>query len=106
MSLRPALWGLCAGALLALALVTTDFLLARGGWFGSRSGLIGTTAGGIMLLLAFGMAVASYQMARRNAQPILRRRLLAGALFTGAAGMVCGLITAAVWAYQGPILPR
>ncbi len=93
--------GALTGLALTVALAVWDHLSTRGYLFGLRTGIVGTLAGGIALLLALGMAVTSYVLARRNQVPWLRRRLLAAAIFTGAAGMLCGVSSALLWLAVG-----
>jgi hypothetical protein len=100
-TLRLILRVLLAGVLLAGGLAIWDGVAFKGYLFGLQAALVGVPAGGLMLLAAFLMAIASYQLARSGRLPELRRRLLAGAIFAGAAGMACGFASAALWAAAG-----
>ncbi|HYG58352.1 MAG TPA: hypothetical protein VD902_09865 [Symbiobacteriaceae bacterium] len=101
MTLRLIARGLLTGAALTAALAAGDWVSGRGYMFGLLTGLFGIAAGGIMLLAAFAMAVAGYLLARQNKAPALTRQLVAGAIFTGAAGMTFGFSSAAVWMAVG-----
>lgn len=101
MFVRLIVRGLLAGVLMTGALAIWEGVRGRGYLFGLLTGLIGVPAGGIMLVLAFAMALTSYYMARAGRFASLRQRLLAGAIFTGAAGMTCGFTSAALWLAAG-----
>jgi hypothetical protein len=90
-----------AGLGLTAAMAVTDALIHRGHLFGLQTGIIGVTAGGGALGLALLMSLASYHLASRNRGAVLRRRLLAGAIWAGAAGMACGLGAITVWLAAG-----
>lgn len=92
--------GLLAGLALAGALAAFD-ALAIGYLFGLQTMIFGVSAGGIMLLLGFAMSVISYVLASRGVMAELRGRLLAAAIFTGAAGMSCGFAAAGIWFAAG-----
>jgi|GEM_PF-5682988 len=67
---------------------------------------IGGAAGGILLLLALAMSVASLFLARRDQAAALRKRLLAAAIFSGAAGLAGGLGAMLIWVAAGrPTIP-
>lgn len=101
MIVRLMLRGTLAGVLLTGGLAIWEGIRSQGYLFGLLTGLIGVPAGGIMLVLAFSMALTSYYMARAGRYASLRQRLLAGAVFTGAAGMACGISSAALWVAAG-----
>ncbi|MDF2629405.1 MAG: hypothetical protein K0R39_3236 [Symbiobacteriaceae bacterium] len=99
------LWGLVAGVGIAGAVALFD-AFAVGYYFGLQALIIGVGAGGLMLLLAFAMSLGSYWLATRGRLTEFRRKLLAAAIFTGAAGMACGFGSFAVWLAAGsPIFP-
>jgi hypothetical protein len=100
-TLRLILRGLLTGTLVAGGLAVWDGVAYHGYMFGLQAALVGVPAGGLTLLLAFGMALLSYWLAKGNRLPDLRRHLLAGAIFAGAAGMACGFTSAALWAAAG-----
>jgi tetrahydromethanopterin S-methyltransferase subunit F len=94
--------GLLTGLGLTAAIVVLDAVTQRGDqFFGLGTGIIGVAAGGIALAVAFLMAMTSYWLASRNRMPSLRKRLLVGAIFTGAAGMASGFVSAAIWLAAG-----
>lgn len=104
MVMRLAGYGSLMGTGITLLLALADWLLYRKA-FGLFTGLVGAVAGGLMLLLALGMAYISYLLASRGKGITLRRRLLASAIFTGAAGMLGGLLAIAIWLAAGrPVL--
>lgn len=95
--LRGGLAGVAATALLTLL----DLTLGGGRQFGLRTGVIGVLAGGMLLVLALGISCVSYWMASRGRMASLRRRLLAGAVWAGAAGGSLGTTAALVWLAAG-----
>jgi len=102
---RLIIRGLLAGVGLTGALALVD-AFAFGYYFGLQTMILGVGAGGIMLVLAFVMSLACYWLASRGRLPEFRRRMLAAAIFTGAAGMACGFSSAAVWFAAGrPFFP-
>ncbi len=104
--MRMILGGALAGLALTALLAIGDSVIYQGYLFGLQTVIIGVMAGGFMLLLALGMSVASYLFATRGSQFILRRRLLAAAIFTGVAGVITGFSSVAIWALAGrPIFP-
>lgn len=100
MTVKLIMRGLAAGAVLAAGIAVFD-AVAFGYYFGLQAMLIGVGGGAIMLLLALFMSLASYWLASRGYLAEFRRRLLAGAIFTGAAGMACGFASASVWFAAG-----
>ncbi len=106
MTRRLLLCGTLAGLGLAglAALIEWQVIPARP--FGILTLAIGATAGGILLLLALAMSAVSYLLARRGQAILLRRRLLAGAILVGMAGMVGGTTAMLIWAIAGrPLIP-
>lgn len=101
MTTRAIGMGTLAGFGITVFLAIGEALMAGGRLFGLRTGIIGVTAGGLMLTVAFLMSVTSYWLAARNRAPALRRRLLQAAVYTGAAGMACGFSAAALWLAAG-----
>jgi len=99
-TMRLIVRGLLAGTVLAAGLAVFD-AAAFGYLFGLQAMLLGVGAGGLMLLLAFLMSLATYWLATRGRMAEFRRKLLAGAIFTGAAGMACGFGSALVWFAAG-----
>ena len=93
--------GALAGLGLTAVLCIIDALWYRGYLFGLLGGVLGVTAGGVALGLALAMALTSYYLASRSRAPSLRKRLLAGAIWTGAAGMTCGVTSVGVWLIAG-----
>lgn len=105
MRMRLVLYGAAMGLLMVLLLALADRLIYQNP-FGLATGIVGALAGGCMLLLAFLMAVTSYWLASRGQAILLRKRLLASAIFTGAAGMVGGTASMLVWLAAGrPFFP-
>lgn len=104
MVLRLVGCGSLMGTGIALLLLLIDRFYVSGP-FGLFAGLVGAAAGGLMLLLALAMAYTSYLLASRGQGIALRRRLLAGAIFTGAAGMISGLLAILTWLAAGRPLP-
>ncbi|HWI66351.1 MAG TPA: hypothetical protein VNT75_31360 [Symbiobacteriaceae bacterium] len=100
MTVKLIIRGLLAGAALAAGIAVFD-AVAFGYYFGLQAMIIGVGGGAIMLLLALLMSLASYWLASRGRLAGFRRQLLAGAIFTGAAGMMCGFASAAVWFAAG-----
>lgn len=104
-TLRLILRGLLAGIGVAAAVALFD-ALAIGYYFGLQALIIGVSAGGLMLVLAFLMSLGSYWLATRSRLTDFRRKLLAAAIFTGAAGMTCGFGSVVVWILAGrPLFP-
>jgi len=104
-NLRLILRGLAAGVAVAAAVALFD-AFAIGYYFGLQALIIGVAAGGLMLVLAFLMSLGSYWLATRGRLTEFRRKLLAAAIFTGAAGMTCGFGSVVVWMLAGrPIFP-
>lgn len=104
-TLRLVLRGLAAGVGLAAAVALFD-AFAVGYYFGLQALIVGVSAGGLMLVLAFLMSLGSYWLAARGRLAQLRRKLLAAAIFTGAAGMTCGFGSVMVWLLAGrPLFP-
>lgn len=101
MTTRLILRGLLTGTILTVLLAVFDGVRHRGYMFGLVTGLFGVATGGVMLMVAFLMAMASYMLAQRNRAPLLRKQLLAGAIFAGAAGMSFGFSSAALWILAG-----
>lgn len=100
--LRGVVAGLVLTALIALA----DLIWYRGYLFGLVTLIIGIITGGAALLLGFLMAVSAYLLASRGSAPVLRRRLITAAVFTGAAGLTLSLTVAGLWAVAGrPFFP-
>lgn len=104
-TMRLILRGLIAGIGVAAAAALFD-AFAVGYYFGLQALIIGVGAGGLMLVLAFLMSLGSYWLATRGRLTELRRKLLAAAIFTGAAGMTCGFGSVVIWMLAGrPIFP-
>lgn len=101
MMLRMAWQGALTGLLMTLMLAGWDRLSAAQWRYGLRSGIIGVSAGGAALLLAWAMAISAYLLATRNRQPVGRKRLLQAAIFTGCAGLTCGTTSAVLWLAAG-----
>lgn len=101
MTMRLLRNGSLSGVALSALLAGLDRLLAPGYPFGLFAGIVGVAAGGILLLLALAMSATSYLLASRGRSVTLRRRLLAAAIFAGAAGMVGGLLSALLWLGAG-----
>lgn len=105
MTMRLLLSGALSGMALTLLLAAADRLIHQNP-FGLATGIVGVIAGGIMLLLALAMAVTSYLLASRGLAITLRRRLLGAAIFTGAAGLASGTLSAVIWLIAGtPVFP-
>lgn len=105
MTLRLALHGSLMGLVLALGLALVDRLVYENP-FGLFTGIVGTMVGGFLLLLGFLMSLVSYLLASRGQAALLRRRLLASAIFAGAAGMVGGIAAMSIWVAAGrPLFP-
>ncbi|MFZ5816450.1 MAG: hypothetical protein ACOY93_14305 [Bacillota bacterium] len=105
MTMRLLRTGSLAGLGLVLLLALVDRAVYRNP-FGLFTGIVGALAGGMLLLLGFVMALTSYLLASRGQAVALRRRLLAAATFTGAAGLVGGTTAILVWLAAGrPLFP-
>lgn len=105
MTMRLVLYGSLTGLGVTLVLALVDWQVYQNP-FGLYTGIVGAMAGGIMLVLGFIMAVVSYLLASRGQAVVLRRQLLASAIFTGAAGMVGGTAAIVVWLAAGrPLFP-
>jgi hypothetical protein len=105
MTMRLLGWGSLTGLGLLLLLAAVDRVVYQCP-FGLFTGLVGAMAGGLMLVLGFLMSGASYLLATRNAAVDLRKRLLAAAIFTGAAGLVSGMGAIGLWVAAGrPFFP-
>lgn len=105
MTMRLLLFGTATGLALTILLAVLDRWIYQNP-FGLFTGIVGAIAGGMILLLGFLMAVASYIMASRGQAIVLRKRLLAAAIFTGAAGMVGGTASMLLWLAAGrPLFP-
>jgi hypothetical protein len=87
-----------AGLGLTAALAVIDALMHGGSRFGLQTGMI---TGGGALGLALLMALTSYYLVSRSREPALRKRLLAGAIWAGAAGMACGVSAIMLWLVGG-----
>jgi hypothetical protein len=90
-----------AGLGLTAALAVSDALMHGGSRFGLQTGMIGMITGGGALGLALLMALTSYYLVSRSREPTLRKRLLAGAIWAGAAGMACGVSSIMLWLVGG-----
>ncbi|MFZ5827015.1 MAG: hypothetical protein ACOY94_22195 [Bacillota bacterium] len=105
MTMRLLLTGALTGTGVVILLAVADRLIHQNP-FGLATGIVGVIAGGVMLLLGLLMAVTSYVLARGGQAVLLRRRLLAAAIFTGAAGLVSGTLAVVVWLVAGtPVFP-
>lgn len=105
MTKRLLLSGALSGTVLILLLAVADRMVYQNP-FGLFTGIVGAMAGGIMLLLGLAMAVTSYLLASWGQAVILRKRLLAAAIFTGAAGLVGGTLAVVTWLIAGaPLFP-
>lgn len=104
--LQIVLKGAVGGMILAAGLAVFDAVTAQGHLLGMRTMIIGVAAGGMMLGIAFLMALGSYGLASRNRLPGLRRRMLQSAIFSGVAGMICGTLSAAFWFATGHVWMR
>ena len=101
LTLRVVGWGFLTGLLAAGGLAVADGTLNNGYMFGLQTAVIGVPLGGAMLVMAFLMSLLSYWLAQKGMLAGLRRYLLASAVFTGPAGMACGLASVAIWAAAG-----
>lgn len=95
--LRLMLKGLVAG-LMAAGLIAGAARIANGHEWGVATLAVGALTGALVLLMALGMSGLSYYLAVRQRSAGLRRRLLASAIFCGAAGMSCGMTAVFLWA--------
>jgi hypothetical protein len=97
-----AIWkGMVTGVVLVIALAVWDRWASGAPAFGLATAVVGVVAGGLLLVAGFVMALVSYGLAQRNRAPLLRRRLLTGAIWAGGAGMSLGLSAAVVWLAAG-----
>lgn len=104
--LKVILHGALAGLGLAAMVAVGESVVFRGYLFGLQTVIIGGLAGGIMLVIALLMSLVSYSLATRGKAVLLQRRLLLAAVWTGTAGMSCGLSAVTVWAVAGsPVFP-
>lgn len=104
--MKLILRGVAAGLVLAALIALADLIWYRGYLFGLVTLIIGMVTGGAALLTGFLMAVAAYLLASRGTAPVLRRRLILAAVFTGAAGLTLSLAVVGLWAVAGqPFFP-
>lgn len=98
--------GVAAGLVLAALIALADLIWYRGYLFGLVTLIMGMITAGAALLFGLLMAVTAYLLASRGTAPVLRRRLIAAAVFTGAAGLTLSLTVAGLWALAGqPFFP-
>jgi hypothetical protein len=93
--------GALAGLGVLFLLLLGDRFTAGSAPFGYRTLVIGFVASGLLLVGGLGMALTSYQLARRGRAKGLRMRLLQFGLFCGTAGFLLSLGVFGAWIALG-----